>query len=87
LIRRKPADKQGEHEDDPVSLLSKRELEIFSVLVEGVRPKEIARRLDVSPKTVDTHRSNILRKLEVDGVAGLVRFAIRRNLSPKAPLD
>ncbi len=86
LIRREPADAQREHEDSPVSLLSKREFEIFSLLVEGVRPKEIARRLDLSPKTVDTHRSNILRKLDVDGVAALVRFAIQRNLLVKTPV-
>ncbi len=87
LIRREAADKRGKQEDDPVSLLSKRELEIFSLLVEGVRPKDIASRLELSPKTVDTHRSNILRKLDVDGVAALVRFAIQRNLNPKMPPD
>ena len=36
--------------------------------------------LEISPKTVDTYRANIMRKLEVDGIAGLVRFAIQRNL-------
>jgi DNA-binding NarL/FixJ family response regulator len=87
LIRREAGDKPGEQEDDRVSLLSKRELQIFSLLVEGVRPRDIARRLDVSPKTVDTHRSNILRKLEVDGVAALVRFAIERNLISKTLPD
>jgi DNA-binding CsgD family transcriptional regulator len=34
---------------------------------------------------VDTYRANIMRKLEVDGIAGLVRFAIQRNVSPAAP--
>ena len=65
---------------DPIALLSKREYEVFSFLAEGMRPKNIAKLLDISPKTVDTYRSNIVRKLEVDGIAGLVRFAIRRNL-------
>jgi DNA-binding CsgD family transcriptional regulator len=37
--------------------------------------------LEISPKTVDTYRANIMRKLEVDGIAGLVRFAIQRNLN------
>lgn len=87
LIRRDTADKQGKAEDGPVSLLSKREVEIFTFLVEGVRPRDIARRLKLSPKTVDTHRANILRKLEVDGVAALVRFAIDRNLISKTPVD
>jgi DNA-binding CsgD family transcriptional regulator len=45
-----------------------------------MRPKDIAKILEISPKTVDTYRANIMRKLEVDGIAGLVRFAIQRNL-------
>jgi DNA-binding NarL/FixJ family response regulator len=63
-----------------MSHLSKRECEVFSFLVDGVRPKDIAQLLKISPKTVDTYRANIMRKLEVDGIAGLVRFAIKRNL-------
>jgi DNA-binding NarL/FixJ family response regulator len=65
---------------DPLALLSKREYEVFSFLVDGMRPKDIAKMLEISPKTVDTYRANIMRKLEVDGIAGLVRFAIQRNL-------
>jgi len=66
---------------DPISLLSKREYEVFSYLVDGMRPKDIAKLLVISPKTVDTYRANIMRKLEVDGIAGLVRFAIQRNVT------
>ena len=66
---------------DPISLLSKREYEVFSFLVDGMRPKDIAKLLAISPKTVDTYRANIMRKLEVDGIAGLVRFAIQRNIT------
>lgn len=65
---------------DPLSQLSKREYEVFSFLVEGKRPKDIARILQISPKTVDTYRANVMRKLEIEGVAGLVRFAIERNI-------
>jgi DNA-binding CsgD family transcriptional regulator len=65
---------------DPLALLSKREYEVFSFLVDGMRPKDIAKILEISPKTVDTYRANIMRKLEVEGIAGLVRFAIQRNL-------
>jgi two-component system invasion response regulator UvrY len=66
---------------DLISLLSKREYEVFSCLVDGMRPKDIARLLEISPKTVDTYRANIMRKLELDGIAGLVRFAIQRNIA------
>jgi len=79
LIRRETLDVKREKKD-PLALLSKREYEVFSFLVDGMRPKDIAKVLDISPKTVDTYRANIMRKLEVDGIAGLVRFAIQRNL-------
>jgi DNA-binding NarL/FixJ family response regulator len=70
---------------DPLAQLSKREFEVFTLLVDGMRPKDIARVLDISPKTVDTYRANIMRKLEVDGIAGLVRFAIQRNMNNAVP--
>lgn len=79
LIRRETIDIKREKKD-PLALLSKREYEVFSFLVDGMRPKDIAKVLEISPKTVDTYRANIMRKLEVDGIAGLVRFAIQRNL-------
>lgn len=79
LIRRETIDTRKEKKD-PLTLLSKREYEVFSFLVDGMRPKDIAKVLEISPKTVDTYRANIMRKLEVDGIAGLVRFAIQRNL-------
>ena len=79
LIRRESIDTKREKKDS-LSLLSKREYEVFSYLVDGMRPKDIAKMLEISPKTVDTYRANVMRKLEVDGIAGLVRFAIQRNL-------
>jgi DNA-binding NarL/FixJ family response regulator len=72
---------------DPVSqpdgfdTLSAREHQVFSMLVDGVRAKEIAARLDLSPKTVDTYRSSLMRKLDIHDVAGLVKFAIARELT------
>ena len=52
-----------------------------TVTVEGVRAKEIAARLDLSPKTVDTYRASLMRKLDIHDVAGLVKFAIHRDLT------
>lgn len=80
LLRRETIE-NGRDRKDPLALLSKREFEVFSFLVDGMRPKDIAKILEISPKTVDTYRANIMRKLEVDGIAGLVRFAIQRNLN------
>ena len=68
--------------DDPLHLLSTREYQVFSMLVEGLRPKEIAARLTLSPKTVDTHRASLMKKLEVNDMASLVKFAVRCNLTP-----
>jgi DNA-binding NarL/FixJ family response regulator len=65
---------------DPLSHLSSREHQVFSLLVEGIRAKEIAARLDLSPKTVDTYRASLMRKLDLHDVASLVKYAIGRNL-------
>jgi len=69
---------------DPLQLLSTREYQVFTLLVDGVRAKEIASRLELSPKTVDTHRASLMRKLKIHDVAGLVKFAINRKLTPVA---
>lgn len=67
--------------EDPIEALSSREFQVFSLLVEGIRAKEIAARLSLSPKTVDTYRSSLMRKLDIHDVAGLVKFAIKRDLA------
>lgn len=69
--------------DDPLNpheSLSIREHQVFCLLVDGIRPKEIAARLQLSPKTVDTYRANLMRKLKIHDVAGLVKYAIQRDL-------
>jgi DNA-binding NarL/FixJ family response regulator len=74
-------------DEDPLESLSAREHQVFSMLVEGLRAKEIAARLSVSPKTVDTYRASMMRKLDIHDVAGLVKFAIHRNLTAVTPLE
>jgi DNA-binding NarL/FixJ family response regulator len=71
----------GHDERDPIDTLSSREHQVFSLLIEGIRAKEIAARLDLSPKTVDTYRASLMRKLDIHDVAGLVKFAIQRELT------
>jgi DNA-binding NarL/FixJ family response regulator len=66
--------------EDPLQALSAREYQVFSLLCDGVRAKEIAARLSLSPKTVDTYRASLMRKLDIHDVAGLVKFAINRDL-------
>jgi DNA-binding NarL/FixJ family response regulator len=67
--------------DDPLASLSPREMEVFSYLVKGMRAKDIAELLRISPKTVDTYRATLMRKLNVHDIVGLVKFAIERNLT------
>ena len=69
-----------ESAQDPIGHLSSREYQVFTMLVDGVRAKEIAARLELSPKTVDTYRASLMRKLDIHDVAGLVKFAVRCNL-------
>ena len=61
--------------------LTKREKEIIKCISSGKTTQEIAKELYISPKTVDTHRTNIMRKLDINNVVSLVRFAIRNNLA------
>ena len=67
--------------DDPMASLSPREMEVFTYLVKGMRAKDIAQLLRISPKTVDTYRATLMRKLNVHDIVGLVKFAIERNLT------
>ncbi len=60
--------------------LSRRESEVMSMILVGKRLKEIAATLDISVKTVTTHRSRLLRKLQLDDNLGLYRYGIRHGL-------
>lgn len=71
---------------DPVFLkLSAREREVLQLLAEGKTSKGIAYELNISSKTVDTHRRNVMKKLGTDNLATLVKIAIRAGLSPLDP--
>jgi DNA-binding NarL/FixJ family response regulator len=65
---------------DPLSRLSAREREVLQLLAEGRTGAEIAQRLSLSQKTVETYRARLVEKLGIRDVAGLVRFAIQRGL-------
>lgn len=65
---------------DPVELLSKREFEVLSLIASGQTYKEIASKLDLSPKTVSTYRTRILEKLNLTSTAQLLRFAYEHNI-------
>lgn len=70
---------QKTHLQRRLDKLSARELEVLHALVKGQTSKEIARVLDISPKTVDVHRANVFRKMEVAGTAELLRLMSERG--------
>ena len=63
-----------------VSDLSRREFEILTLLVSGKTVVQISESLHISPKTVSNHRDNIMRKLNMDNMVSLTRFAIRHHI-------
>ena len=67
------------------SVLSPRECEVLQLLAEGKSSKEIATRLHISVRTADTHRRNIVRKLNLHSVAELTKYAIREGLTQLLP--
>jgi DNA-binding NarL/FixJ family response regulator len=64
----------------PLDRLSAREREILQLVAEGKTSQEIAARLSISSKTVDTYRSRLMRKIGVEDMAGLVKFAIQHGV-------
>ena len=62
-------------------LLSGREREVLQMIAEGKTTKEIAFKLFVSTKTVETHRKQIMDKLNIRTIAGLTKYAIREGLT------
>lgn len=63
-----------------ISELTEREIEIIKAVSQGFSNKEIAEKLFISPRTADTHRTNIMRKLDLHNVAEMVRFAFQNKL-------
>ncbi len=66
--------------ENTLSVLTKREVEILKLIAEGHPNRTIAKTLHISTRTVDTHRSNILKKLTVKTNAELVKIAIQTGL-------
>jgi DNA-binding NarL/FixJ family response regulator len=73
-VRRTAAD------DEPLSALTPRQREILQMIAEGNTSKDIARKLELSHRTVETHRAQLMERLDVHDLAGLVLFAVRVGL-------
>jgi len=68
----------------PLDSLSAREYQVLQLVVEGHSSAEIAASIPLSPKSVETYRGRLMKKLTVNNVAGLVRFAIEHGLTPSS---
>ncbi len=75
----KPARPKGRSAD-----LTRRELQVFDLLVSGMSNKLIAHELSISPRTVEIHRAHVMRKMRVPNVAGLIRVALDQHLQHAA---
>jgi DNA-binding NarL/FixJ family response regulator len=71
---------RGENDPSGTSRLTAREREVLIHIADGYSNKEIAHRLGIGVRTIETHRERIMRKLNIHSVAGLTKFAIARGL-------
>jgi len=67
------------------TVLSEREREVLQLLAEGKTTKQVARALFISPKTVEGHRSRVMKKLNMDSIAKLTKYAIQEGLTLPEP--
>lgn len=68
--------------DDPANVLTKRELQVMEMIARSMSNREIAEHLDISLKTIDTHRGHVLKKLGLRNNSELTRFAVRHRYAP-----
>ena len=66
---------------DPMGQLTPRQREILQLIAEGYKTREMATKLSLSAKTVETHRAQLMERLDIHDVAGLVRYAIRAGVA------
>jgi DNA-binding NarL/FixJ family response regulator len=74
------SDLRGNHRAQDKEVLTRRERQVVQLLAEGKSTKEVATVLDLSVKTAETHRSNIMSKLGLHSVSELVLYAVRNNI-------
>lgn len=80
LLNKNQLSNSGELNKELLNQLTDRELEILKLIAEGFSNKEVGDKLFISHRTVDTHRTNIMKKIDVQNIAGLIRFALKNGL-------
>jgi len=79
LINEKSPHHKMSPSDNKIASLTEREIEILKCIADGLSNKEIGEQLFISHRTVDTHRTNLMKKLEVSNIAGLIRYALKNG--------
>ena len=74
------ANKIKHAEEKAGDLLTDREIQVLKILAEGYTVKKAAELLDLSPKTVDTHKANLMRKINIHHRADLIKYALRKKI-------
>ncbi len=72
--------KRPAEQTPPIAILTPRQREILTLIAEGFNTKDIGRRLNISGKTVESHRAQLMERLDIRDVASLVRYAIKMGL-------
>ena len=76
---------EGESARPPLKQLTTRQRQVLRLIAEGRSTREIAHRLTLSVKTIETHRGHLMQRLKLKSVAGLVRYAVATGLVPASP--
>jgi DNA-binding NarL/FixJ family response regulator len=79
-VRRVGAEAEPAQGSGPFDVLTPRQREVLQLIAEGLSTKEMAKALRLSIKTVETHRAQLMDRLDIHDVAGLVRYAIRTGV-------
>ncbi len=82
LVESYQLETDSKKKSDPYEQLTEREKEVLRLLAEGRTAREIAGRLFISPKTVDSHRTRLMHKLDLHNRAELVKYALRKKIIP-----
>jgi DNA-binding NarL/FixJ family response regulator len=81
IVKDDAYENKGSPDISKIATLGDREKEIIQLLCSGFNNKQIAKKLFLSPKTIDNHRTNIMRKLDVHNIVGLIRFCLKHGLA------
>lgn len=79
-ISRKVLQRIGHNADDPYRFLTTRERQVLQLIAEGKTNREVAESLNLAVKTVDTHRTRLMKKLDIHDQTSLVKYALRKGI-------